>query len=105
MLIKIADIDGLWVEIDYTPTEDMEQEVGVIDRIRGALSFGTLSQAIIRMSKLIKEQLAEADVSKATIEFGIGFAIESGQAITVIAKGSAQATVKVTLEWTGKTET
>jgi hypothetical protein len=50
------------------------------------------------LSELLLQAVSELGTRRVTLEFGIGVAIESGQLVTLIAKGSAQANLKVTVE-------
>ena len=45
------------------------------------------------------ETLRKTNPQKAIIEFGMDIAIESGSLTALIAKGSAEANLKITLEW------
>ncbi|MBL7781950.1 MAG: hypothetical protein JNM22_12085 [Saprospiraceae bacterium] len=45
------------------------------------------------------DTLRKTNPQKATIEFGMDIAIESGALTALIAKGTAEANLKITLEW------
>jgi hypothetical protein len=50
------------------------------------------------------EAVKRAAPEKATVELGFGLALEQGQLVALLGKGKAEATIKVTLDWS-KAET
>lgn len=62
--------------------------------------LSAVTEPIERVSREILEALKRAAPSKATVELGFGLAIEGGQLVALFGKGKAEATIKVTLEWT-----
>jgi hypothetical protein len=57
-----------------------------------AASIETLSQELITVLKRIQPK-------KATLKFGVEFAVEAGKLTALLAKGSAKANVEISLEW------
>jgi hypothetical protein len=74
-----------------------EQDVAI-----GLPSFDEVTRAIEGISTALAGTLPAARPTRASIEFGVQVAIEAGQLTALLAKGSAQATLKVTLEWEAK---
>jgi hypothetical protein len=74
-----------------------EQDVAI-----GFLSFADVTDAIEEVSKAIAGALERVAPRKATVEFGLQIAVEAGKLTALLAKGSTQASLKVTLEWGAK---
>ena len=72
-------------------------KVGAFD---GA-SFKNLTGSIEAIAGTFRESLEKIRPRKATIEFGIQVAMESGQLTALICKGSGTANIKVSLELSG----
>lgn len=51
------------------------------------------------MGREVLDALKRAAPSKASVELGFGLVVESGKLFALIGKGSAEASLKVTLEW------
>ncbi len=71
-----------------------EQDVAI-----GLLSFEEITGAIEEISTAIAGALERVGPRKASVEFGLQVAVEAGKLTTLLAKGSTQASLKVTLEW------
>ena len=71
------------------------ENVGILD----TLSFDQITGVLGRITDAIATTLEESNPKKATVELGIGFGIEAGKLVTMIARGTAEANLKVTLEW------
>lgn len=74
-----------------------EQDVAI-----GLPSFEEISDAIERISTSIGGAIERVGVKKASVEFGLQVAVEAGQLTALLAKGSTQASLKVTLHWEDK---
>jgi hypothetical protein len=70
------------------------------DKVVAELSHVT--GPIERVSREILEAAKRAKPSKATVELGFGLAIEQGVLISLFGKGKGEASIKLTLEWSGE---
>lgn len=62
-------------------------------------SFDGVSQTIEGLAQAIDGALKKAKPKKATVELGLGLAVESGQLTALLVKGSGKADLTITLEW------
>lgn len=71
-------------------------------KVSGKLpSFEEVTHAISGIAKPLVEMLEDIHPRKATLEFGVEVAVEAGQLTALLVKGSADATLTITLEWGG----
>ena len=93
--IKLEDGSEILVEV----MESGETAVsGVVDDLH-------IDQILRQVSSLAVKLRAIADTvrpDEATVEVGIGFAVESGALTAVIMKGSAEGNIKVSFTWKKK---
>ena len=73
-----------------------EEDVGALDR---ALSFTQVTAIIESIARTLSATIEKVKPDKASVEFGIELAIESGQLSALIVQGSATGSLKITLEW------
>lgn len=73
-----------------------EGDVAEVDKL---LSFANVNATIEGVSKSINEAINKVMPKKASVEFGIELALESGQLTALVAQGSATTSLKITLEW------
>jgi len=73
------------------------EQVSVLPRI----SEEDLSAAVEAVGTTIGAALSKITPARATAEFSIEIALESGQLTALLCKGSGKANLKVTLEWGG----
>ncbi len=85
--------NGATVYIDATPLG------GEADVARTIPSFDGVTQAIEGIADSLKGTLDRVKPRKASLEFGVEVAVESGQLTALLVKGSGTANLKVTLEW------
>jgi hypothetical protein len=71
-----------------------ERNVGI-----SIFSFEGVANAIEEISRTITETLKKVEPRKATVEFGVDLALESGNLTALLVKGTGTASLKVTLEW------
>lgn len=62
-------------------------------------SFDEVTHAISGIAKPLVKMLEEIKPRKATLEFGVEIALESGQLTALLVKGSGDTSLKITLEW------
>jgi hypothetical protein len=63
------------------------------------LSFQEVSDAIESITSTFTTTLEKVKPKKASIEFGLEVAVESGKLTTLLVKGASTANLKITLEW------
>jgi hypothetical protein len=97
MLIPVQGTDGVYLDVD--PIRGREAEISARLEEIGA-SKDLISSSIRELADIVGTALAGSTVSKATVEFGLQFSVDSGHVISVIAKLSATCSVKISLEWT-----
>ncbi|MFD0514217.1 CU044_2847 family protein [Streptomyces aureus] len=67
------------------------------------LSLDEAVDSLVGVARSVGQRLQESGSTKATVEFGCEFAVESGQIVAVLGKATARSTFKVALEWTAPT--
>ena len=72
-----------------------EEQVG----LRENLTFDSITKHIEAMADQLLMAVKAVKPTKATIEFGVEFGLESGQITSFLVKGTGNANVKITLEW------
>src|SRR5436190_22243705 len=78
---------------------------GEDDVAAGILSFERVTDVIRGISADIFNTLDAVQTRKATVEFGLEFAVESGKLTALLVKGAGTASLKITLEWDGARQT
>jgi hypothetical protein len=66
--------------------------------------FSTIASTIERVSSQLLDSVKRAAPSRAVVELGFGLAVQQGELVTLFAKAKADATIKVTLEWAGRSD-
>lgn len=94
-IVPVELADGSVVRISATPLGGDED----VADLPGALSFGEVSRTVEGMARELRACLDRVNPDKASIEFGIEVAVESGHLTALIAKGSAKGNLKVVLSW------
>ena len=62
-------------------------------------SFEKVTQAIEGIAQSLTAAWEKAKPSRASVEFGVEFAYETGQVLAMFVDGSTTASMKITLEW------
>jgi len=62
-------------------------------------SFNDVALTITSLAHSLSGAIAAAKPQKASVEFGVEVAVESGQLTALIVKGGAKANLKITLTW------
>ncbi|WP_242466007.1 CU044_2847 family protein [Marichromatium gracile] len=65
----------------------------------GALSFGKITDVLRIVMKELGVAVDSAKPTKASVEVNFEFALEAGEIVALIARGSSKANLKVLLEW------
>ena len=63
------------------------------------LSFKEVTDVVESIASTMTTALQKVKPKKASIEFGLEMAIESGKLTTLLVKGTGSATLKISLEW------
>lgn len=72
-----------------------EEDVGIGD----ALKFEAVTKVVGGIAKGLKKTFDTVKPKKATVEFGLEIALESGQLTALLVEDTAKASLKITLEW------
>jgi hypothetical protein len=86
----------VWVEA-ATVGADKEREV-TLD-LSKALPLDGVSKVIAGLAKLVHSGIEDLKPKKTTAEFSLEISLESGQLTALWVKGSGNASIKLTLEW------
>lgn len=78
--------------------------VGDEERTGVVAGLGDITKPIARVGRDLLDAAKAAKPDKATVEAGFGVTVEQGQLISWLAKGSGEATIKITLEWSSQPE-
>jgi hypothetical protein len=76
-----------------------EEDAAEYDVASEIFSFDEVTGAIEEIAKTMTGTIAKVKPRKATVEFGLGVALEAGKLTALLVKGSGTASVKITLEW------
>lgn len=96
-LVAVDMGEGRTILVDARADSDPDPERRV--SISQKVPFDGVAESIDAISSRILGALQRAKPDKATVEFGVDVAVESGQLTSMLVKGSGTATIKVTLEW------
>ncbi len=75
-----------------TPVDEMN--VGI-----KAASFEKVTQAIEGVARKLSDIWKKVEPSRASVEFGVEFTLESGDIMALLVENSTTASMKITLEW------
>jgi|SRR5215213_52179 len=95
-VVPVQTADGSVVQVQVTRLGGTEEDVAITDRLP---HFDEVGNAIEGLSKSIASSIEKVKPQKASVEFGIEVAVESGQLTALLVKGSGTANITVTLEW------
>ena len=84
--------DGTLIRVEATATGE---EAVAFD----ARPFREVTGAIEGIANALSESLKRVQPDKATVEFGVELALDSGMLTAMIVKGTSTANLKITLEW------
>ncbi len=86
--------DGARAYLEVIPRGGRE-EVGVLE----AIPFDQVVETLGQIANGIGGAIEKAKPRKAAVEIGVEFGLEAGKLVTLIARGTGKASLKVTLEW------
>lgn len=84
------------VEVAGLAAGDGMASVGLRD-----LDLGAALDSVCEIGSLVVDKLKPAGPAKATVELRLGFAVEAGKLIALWVGGKGEASLTVTLEWSG----
>lgn len=91
-MITVELTDGTSVRVEATSIGD--RKINFQTR-----PFQEVTTVIESLTHEIAETLHKVKPDRATVKFGIDIGIESGKLTAVLAKGSSNANLEITLEW------
>ncbi len=95
--LELSDGEVIKVAVERVPGQGQEVTRSGRKTVRGKLDE-SLSR-VKTIAKDLKTALNEAKPDKTKVEFGVDFSVEASGLSALIAKGSAKASFKITLEW------
>ena len=90
--VKLKNGRTIRVEVTQTGREDVA--------LGAASEFEEVTDALEGIVEAIAETINQANPTKATVKFGLEIAVESGNLIAILGKGSTKANLEISLEWT-----
>ena len=97
--VKLSDGTNIKLEAEFisdTPNVTPSAYRKITSQI---LPFNEVSAEIESLSKDIAETLQKLKPNKASVKFGVEIGVESGKLTAVLAKGTQNANLEITLEW------
>lgn len=98
-LIPVKLANGSVIRVAATMLDDKEKTVKEKDVAFKLLSFEAVTNTIEGIADSLNAALQKVKPKKASVEFGLEVAVESGALTTLLVKGEGTATLKITLEW------
>lgn len=92
-IIKAELANGTIVHIQATALGGEEEVAFTLPSFKG------VTDAIEGIAESVVTTLQKAKPKKASVEFGLEVALESGQLTALLVKGSGTSNLKITLEW------
>jgi len=98
--------DTIWIPVSTSTNEEQalfievssrggREQVGLLD----AIPMDKISGLLEEIASHLGEALRKTAPTKAAVELGLEFGLEEGKLVALIARGSAKANVKISLEW------
>lgn len=94
-IIPVSFEDGTIIQIQATMLGGMER-VGAKE---GGMSFDNVTKSIKNVAGEIAKVIKDVQPNKATVSMGFDVATSEGQLTALLVKGTASASLAVTLEW------
>jgi len=98
-VVKATLPDGTVVRLEARTAGSTQEDVSALSE---TLKFEGVVNAVESISSAMTKALASVKPDKATVEFGVDVAVESGALTALLVKGKGTATLTVTLEWQSK---
>lgn len=71
------------------------ENVSVLDSV----PLEQITSVVTKLARGVLDAVVAAQPDKASVELGLEFGMESGSLVAIVARGTATANVKVTMEW------
>jgi hypothetical protein len=94
--VKLTDDSTIYIE--------SASSSGIQDVANSRFSFDGIEETIKTISSRLHKAISGINPSKASVEFGLEFSVESGKITSMIVKGEGKGNLKITLEWEKKKE-
>lgn len=94
-VVPLTLADGKTIQVEATALGGSED----VADITKALSLEQVTDTIQGIAQSVHSTLRSINPDKATVEFGIQVALESGTLTALLVKGTGTANLKVSLEW------
>ena len=91
--VKLSDETTVHVMVTSVGSE---MDVAAVSR---DLSFQAVADSIESIADTLLAALQKVNPTKASVEFGVEFAMEAGKLTALLVNGSSTGSLKVTLEW------
>jgi len=93
--VALSDTDGSSDLLIEVVVAGGRETVGLADRI----PFDQVTSVIGEVARSVGKSLESCAPTKAVVELGMEFGLQEGKLVGLIARGSAKANLKITLEW------
>ena len=100
-LVRAELSEGLYLYVEASPVGAASDRQDVSDRTR-RFPFQQITDSVEAIAREFATSLSRVRPSKATIQFGCELAVEPGQIVVMLVKGTGKANLSITLEWTSK---
>lgn len=98
--VEVTLPDGGVVRVRVAENPGGIGSVGLADRPRLSDALAQIGE----VARLVRESLQPLRPSKATVEFGVSFSVQSGKLTALVFEGKGDASLTVTLEWEQRAE-
>jgi Na+/H+-translocating membrane pyrophosphatase len=92
-IIKVELTNGTIIHVQVTALGGEEEVAFILPAFKG------VTDAIEGIAESVVTTLQKVKPHKASVEFGLEVALESGQLTALLVKGSGSSNLKITLEW------
>jgi hypothetical protein len=96
-IVKVRVPDGTELNFEVSRPGG-ERKVGKLEDV---LDSSKIAKTIEGTVEILRGSFERIKPDKASVKFGLKVAVESGQLTAVVVKGSGEANLEVTLEWSG----
>ena len=96
-IVPVALPNGEVIHASVTMLGGAEEEVA----FGGTLPFDRVIRSIEGIAGAVRSAIAHTAPDKTSVEFGLELALDGGTLAALLVNGSAKASLKVTLEWSG----
>lgn len=94
-IIPVSFEDGTVIQIQATMLGGME----MVEAKKGSFAFSSVTKSIRNIAREIAKVIKDVQPDKAIVSLGFEVATSEGQLTALLVKGTANASLAVTLEW------